>query len=340
MQRIATQVRGDTRDASNAAAELRTPALDRLLWVFLRLLVSDQAIGRFLHADAKSIDQSLTDLHERESQAQDAAVPEAEQADDRILRSLRDSIVTTELRKDNVVKAQSNAEFITAELDRIENKIQARSPRWRSATPIPTCCPRKSTRSPTAISQTEQTIRDLQNITGMSAEADAAPSILDAELGRRQPHDRHAHPTAKVLAGTDGVTKASALPAHFPDGPPKVAELYFSGTTSTFIITGNTFDVVRAGDASRDGDPKWLGLAALLSSRCSVAGISSSATISRAACGASRAAMASDWPRWSRSPTSGSAICAHCRAIRPRRSPHSTCSSRRTSWRIRTIACA
>ncbi len=35
------------------------------------------------------------------------------------------------------------------------------------------------------ISQTEQTIRDLQNITGMSAEADAAPSILDAELGQK-----------------------------------------------------------------------------------------------------------------------------------------------------------
>ena len=48
MQRIANAVRGDTHDASGASSELRTPALDRLLWVFLRLLMSDQAIVRFL----------------------------------------------------------------------------------------------------------------------------------------------------------------------------------------------------------------------------------------------------------------------------------------------------
>src|SRR4051812_46901279 len=40
MARIANAVRGDTRDESGAATELRTPAIDRLLWGFLRLLLS------------------------------------------------------------------------------------------------------------------------------------------------------------------------------------------------------------------------------------------------------------------------------------------------------------
>src|SRR5688572_30702663 len=50
MQRIANAVRGETRDASGAAEEFRAPALDRLLWVFLRLLLAQQAIERFLRA--------------------------------------------------------------------------------------------------------------------------------------------------------------------------------------------------------------------------------------------------------------------------------------------------
>jgi AAA+ superfamily predicted ATPase len=63
---------------------------------------------------------------------------------------------------------------------------------------------------------------------------------------------------SKTLAGTDGVTKAVQLPAHFPAWSGKLAELYFSGTTSMFVLHGNTFDMVRA-TADR-----WTGLADFL----------------------------------------------------------------------------
>ncbi len=62
----------------------------------------------------------------------------------------------------------------------------------------------------------------------------------------------------KILAGTDGVTKAAGLPPHFPPWAAKLAELYFSGTTSMFVVHGNTFDVVRA------GPERWVGLAEFL----------------------------------------------------------------------------
>src|SRR5262245_16821315 len=66
----------------------------------------------------------------------------------------------------------------------------------------------------------------------------------------------------KTLAGSlDGVTRAAQLPAHFPAWAAKLAELYFSGTTSMFVLHGNTFDVVRAGG---DNDPRWTGLADFL----------------------------------------------------------------------------
>jgi AAA+ superfamily predicted ATPase len=69
---------------------------------------------------------------------------------------------------------------------------------------------------------------------------------------------------AKVLAGDDaGVSGPgrAALPPHFPPWAGKLAELYFSGTTSMFVIHGNTFDVVRAGT---DAEPRWVGLADFL----------------------------------------------------------------------------
>ncbi len=64
----------------------------------------------------------------------------------------------------------------------------------------------------------------------------------------------------KTLAGTEGVTRASSLPPHFPGWAAKLAELYFSGTTSAFVIHGNVFDLVRM---NADGT-RWGGLAEFL----------------------------------------------------------------------------
>src|SRR5262245_63133354 len=89
------------------------------------------------------------------------------------------------------------------------------------------------------------------------ATPDAKPEAkIDAKIDARP--DGKAD--AKVLAGSDGVSRVSALPPHFPPWAGKLAELYFSGTTSMFVIHGNTFDVVRAGQE----DARWIGLADFL----------------------------------------------------------------------------
>jgi SpoVK/Ycf46/Vps4 family AAA+-type ATPase len=50
-------------------------------------------------------------------------------------------------------------------------------------------------------------------------------------------------------------TGVAALPAWYPPWATKLAELYFSGTTSMFVVAGNTFDYARLtdGDARRYG---------------------------------------------------------------------------------------
>jgi hypothetical protein len=182
MTRIANAVRGETADASGASAELRQPALDRLLWVFLKLLLSDQAIARFLEAaDAGQILHTIGDLKERIGK-REAVVAEPEREGDRILRSLHDSLATAELRMENITKARSNAEFVAAELDRLENKIQAVTEMAVSHSDPDEMSSRIDAIAD-GISQTEQTIRELQTITGM-ATADEAPSILGADIAQ------------------------------------------------------------------------------------------------------------------------------------------------------------
>ena len=180
MSRIANAVRGETRDSSGASTELRTPALDRLLWVFLRLLLSEQAISRFLQAaDEASIEKGIADLQGRRKKRADS-VGEANQADDRIIRSLDDSITTAMARKENLDKAKQNAEFVATELDRLENKIAAVTEMAVAYTDPDEMSSRIDAISD-GISQTEQTIRELQQITGV-ADAEVTPSILETDL--------------------------------------------------------------------------------------------------------------------------------------------------------------
>jgi len=172
MQRIANAVRGETRDDSGAAAQLRTPALDRLLWVFLRLLLSQQALGRFLRAaDGNSIQQQLDDLIARQKTAS---------TDERIQRSLADSVATAQMRLDNYHTARSNAEFVTVELDRLESKIQALT-EMAISHQNPDELSIQVDAVADGMSQTEETIRELQSITGLG-DTQEAPSILTTDV--------------------------------------------------------------------------------------------------------------------------------------------------------------
>ncbi len=174
MQRIASAVRGETHDASGASQELRAPALDRLLWVFLRLLLSQQAIERFLRAtDGDAIAKSLTALQAKQRDAE-------QKGDERMLRSIVDAIATAELRKDNHEKARGNAEFISLELDRIEQKIQALT-EMAIGHQNPDELSVQVDAVADGMAQTEATIRELQAITGLGAE-DATPSILSGDI--------------------------------------------------------------------------------------------------------------------------------------------------------------
>lgn len=179
MKRIAAGVRGHTGEAGSQS--VATPALDRMLWAFVRLLWSQQALERFLKStDLESIQVRIGELEQKVAELRGGQAEGSTLApeDEKILRSLVDSLATAELRSDNVQKAQRNAQFVEVELDRIEGKIQAlveMSVGHEDADALGTQVDSVAE----SIAHTEEAIREMRSITGLQGEADeVAPSIL------------------------------------------------------------------------------------------------------------------------------------------------------------------
>jgi hypothetical protein len=168
MQRLARGARGHAGAAGEAAG---SPALDRLLWVFLRLLVTQGALQQFLDAtDENALKKSADSIRAR---------LEAAAGDERIRRSLADSLGVAELRLDNYAKAKSNAEFVEVELERIEAKIQALT-EMAINRQDPDFLSSQVDAAAESMQFTESTISDLQYLTGMSEVLDEPPPILSS----------------------------------------------------------------------------------------------------------------------------------------------------------------
>ena len=175
MRGIAAGVRGATGDQTGGVEDIRTPGLDRLLWLFLRLLLSKTALDKFLQTmNDKEITARLAELRTSLAAAQGAS-------DDRVVRSLQDSIAMAELRLDNYGRAKKNAEFVTLELDRIEGKIQALA-EMAVNRQDPDFLSSQVDSAADSMRQTEKAVSELQHLTGLADQLEEPPAILDADL--------------------------------------------------------------------------------------------------------------------------------------------------------------
>lgn len=182
MRKIAAGVRGASGDQHGSAEDIRTPGLDRLLWLFLRLLVSRTALERFLQAmNEKEITTRL------EEQRKSLAAAQAG-GDERVVRSLQDSIASSELRLDNFERARKNAEFVRIELDRIEGKIQALA-EMSVNRQDPDFLSSQVDSAAESMRQTEKTVSELQHLTGLGDQLQEPPAILESDLREVLRHD-------------------------------------------------------------------------------------------------------------------------------------------------------
>lgn len=177
MRAIATGVRGGAMNAP-AAEDSSTAALDRLLWAFLRLLVSQEALTRFLRTTRR--DEILARLDEAQERLKSAGT-----GDERLRHSLEDSASVQKARLDNYDKALANYDFVRVELDRIEAKIHAlteasvnRQDAGYLSTQIDSVAQ--------TMEATEKALHEMQQITGIVDEMEEPPAILATEFGGRR----------------------------------------------------------------------------------------------------------------------------------------------------------
>jgi len=188
MRGIAAGVRGAAGDQNSSVEEIRTPGLDRLLWLFLRLLLSKAALDRFLKTmNEQEISARLAELRKSVTAAQ-AAQAEKAGGDDRIVRSLQDSIANCELRLDNYGRARKNADFVSVELDRIEGKIQALA-EMSVNRQDPDFLSNQVDSAAESMRQTEKAVSELQHLTGMADQLEEPPAILETDLRQVLRHD-------------------------------------------------------------------------------------------------------------------------------------------------------
>ena len=179
MRSIASATRPTSVDGTTDAW---TPALDRLLYGFLRLLGQQNSLLRFLRSTTTAeLTKRRDDLKKRLADAKTGG-------DDRMIRSLEESTAIAEQRLDNYQKAIKNAEFAAVEIDRVEGKIQALI-EMAANRQDPDLLSNQVDAAAASMDHTEATLNQLQQITPVADDMEQAPAILD-DAGKPPVRDR------------------------------------------------------------------------------------------------------------------------------------------------------
>ena len=162
-----------TEDGS--VSELRMTGLDKLLWLYLKLLYTEFSLNRFFETtSAEQIQKDLDQVQERlkrENQRQ------AGTQRDRIIATLKDNLQTCEQRLVNFGQARDSYELIRAEQQRLETRIRSLAEMSISHGDPGTISTQVDSVAG-SVAETEKTLDDLKFVTGLSSFDESVPEIL------------------------------------------------------------------------------------------------------------------------------------------------------------------
>jgi hypothetical protein len=171
LQDLARRLRSPgTNGPPSTLTSMRLESLDRLLWMFLKILYSRDALARFLAAtDRQKLSQEVAVA----AKALDAA--RKENRSEKLIATLEDSLGTLKQRQKNVETSYDNLELLDAELNRIEQKVRAISETALSAQTAEDVGVQVDSIAD-GVASTEEALRGLDVMPHLMEEA--APSIL------------------------------------------------------------------------------------------------------------------------------------------------------------------
>ncbi len=149
--------------------------LDKLLWVFLRLLFTQHSLDRFL--ETVSLDSLMKEKQRIRSQLAEMEAGHYGSQSPKIRHTLEDSLKTLDERIVNIEQAHENSRYVGLELDRLENKIislaelavNRQDPNYISS---------QVDAVANSVKETERTMSDLQFITGLGPLDETAPEMI------------------------------------------------------------------------------------------------------------------------------------------------------------------
>jgi chemotaxis protein histidine kinase CheA len=155
--------------------ELQLAGLDRLLWIYLRLLFTQHMLDRFFQqANEAQIREEIKTLEERIMRTTEE--PDAPQKQ-KLRKSLEDNLETCRARLANFQKARDNSELVQVEIERLENKIRSLS-ELAINREEPDFISGQVDQVVGSMVQTERTMNELRFATGLEVIDEQIPAIL------------------------------------------------------------------------------------------------------------------------------------------------------------------
>lgn len=122
LRQIATDLKRSRGEADHFMLdELHLEGLDKLLWIFIRLLFTQHSLQKFL--ERTNVERIEVDIKQLELRLKEIDPADNTPIAQKMRRTLEDNLQTCRDRLANYQKAQANHELVGLEIDRLENKI-------------------------------------------------------------------------------------------------------------------------------------------------------------------------------------------------------------------------
>ena len=176
IRRIANELRHPDAVAADAELEeMQIEGLDRLLWIYLRLLYTKQSLDRFLaQTNEQSIQQDIDKLNSRLERIR---AEESAMYQDKLIRTVKDNLQTCDQRLTNFRQAKGSHELLELEIDRLENKIQTISEMAINRAE-PDDIVAQVDEVADSMFETEETMNELQFATDLIFEDEVVPKLM------------------------------------------------------------------------------------------------------------------------------------------------------------------
>jgi chemotaxis protein histidine kinase CheA len=177
LREISKGLKGDPTVEPVTMADLQSSGINRLLWIYLKLLYSKNALEQFFSTiDAKEIEDDLARTQQR---IQDLGPAEKDTPNaSKMRKSLEDHLATCQARLSNHQGAKEKYDLILVDLDRVSSKIASLGEMGINRQD-PNYITNEVDAVSASVQQTEKAMGELQFLTGLGGGDETPPSLLD-----------------------------------------------------------------------------------------------------------------------------------------------------------------